>query len=128
MKVLLDTHTFLWYVEKNKSLSKKALEIITDSQENVCLSIISIWEIAIKHSIGKLTLHVPLNDFITDEIENTVITLLPINSIHCLNVAVLPFHHRDPFDRMIIAQALTENIPLISNEKLFDSYNIKRIW
>ena len=91
-------------------------------------SIASIWEIAIKTSLGKLSFDKPLEQFLPEQIAANDARLLDISLSHALRVANLPFHHRDPFDRMIIAQSLTENVPILSDDKAFDAYGIKRIW
>ena len=92
------------------------------------LSIVSVWEIAIKYSIGKLNLGVPFNDFIDRQITPNGIELLEIEIEHLKSSAVLPLHHRDPFDRLLIAQALVEKIPIVSIDVAFDLYQIQRIW
>lgn len=124
MQLLIDTHILIWFLEGNNLLSKPRRQIIADSNNNVFVSIASLWEIAIKISIGKLTLNKPLADVIKQiGIEN--IEILPISPEHTLQVSVLPFHHRDPFDRIIIAQAQVENLPIMTDDGEFGNYRIK---
>lgn len=127
MKILLDTHTFLWFVADNPYLSEKAKNII-ESEINVLISTASLWEIAIKISLGKLTLTQPFNEFISDQLIKNDIELLPITIEHLIIISTLPFHHRDPFDRMLIAQAIRENLPIISKDNQLDSYGVRRFW
>jgi len=104
MQLLIDTHVLIWFLEGNKSLSKPHRQIISDSQNDVLVSIASLWEIAVKISLGKLTLAKSLADVIKQiAVEN--IEVLPILPAHALQVSTLPFHHRDPFDRIIVAQS-----------------------
>ena len=130
MKFLLDTHTFLWLI--NESYSSKLSEMVKKlflSQENqFSLSIASVWEIAIKVSLGKLDIVQPIDPFISEQLQENGIHLFDIHFQHAMKVAELPFHHRDPFDRMIIAQSLVENIPVLSKDKVFDDYGVQRIW
>lgn len=124
MRYLIDTHILIWFLEGNKFLAKSRRQIIADSQNEIYVSIASFWEMAIKISIGKLTLANPLNDVIK-QIAAENIEILPIASEHILQVSVLPFHHRDPFDRIIIAQAKVENLPVMTDDSEFGNYKIK---
>ena len=131
MQLLIDTHILIWFLEGNNLLSKSNRQIITDSNNDIFLSIASLWETAIKISIGKITLTRPLADVIKQiAVEN--IEILPIAPEHILQVSTLPFHHRDPFDRIIVSQAIVENVNLISADAAFDDYlkgkSIKRFW
>ncbi|HEX8265705.1 MAG TPA: type II toxin-antitoxin system VapC family toxin [Pyrinomonadaceae bacterium] len=124
MQLLIDTHVLIWFLEGNKSLSKPHRQIISDSQNDVLVSIASLWEIAVKISLGKLTLAKPLADVIKQiAVEN--IEVLPILPKHTLQVSTLPFHHRDPFDRIIVAQLQVENLPIVTNDIEFSHYGIK---
>ena len=124
MRLLIDTHVLIWFLEGNKSLSKPHRQIISDSQNDVLVSIASLWEIAVKISLGKLTLAKPLADVIKQiAVEN--IEVLPILPKHTLQVSTLPFHHRDPFDRIIVAQLQVENLPIVTNDIEFSHYGIK---
>jgi PIN domain nuclease of toxin-antitoxin system len=126
VRQLLDTHTFLWFVMGNPNITVKLRSQIEDNDN--FLSIVSVWEIAIKYGIGKLNLEVHFDDFIDRQIAPNGIQLLEIKLEHLKSFATLPFHHRDPFDRLLIAQALVEDIPILSKDVTFDAYPIQRIW
>jgi PIN domain nuclease of toxin-antitoxin system len=131
MKYLLDTHTFLWFNEGSSELSKEAKEIILNSDNELFISIASLWEISIKTAIGKLEIKGDYELILEDVVENNI-TILPINFAHTVVQNKLEFHHRDPFDRIITAQSIVEKIDLISRDKIFDDYftdfPCKRIW
>ena len=126
-KFLIDTHTFLWLIDDDPKLSNTCKSLIEDVDNEILISIASLWEMAIKISIGKLKVAGVLQQMI-DELSLRNIQILPINPSHVLRVENLPFHHKDPFDRIIIAQSLVENITLISVDDVFDSYGIKRLF
>ena len=128
MKYLIDTHTLLWIVGNNPKLSKKAKEIYLNPKNEICLSLASIWELSIKVGLKKLDLNLPLKAFVDIHIIGNNIQILKIKLNHIYQLEKLPLHHRDPFDRLIISQAIEENIPLIGIDKVFDNYKIKRIW
>lgn len=128
MRFLMDTHTFLWFLTDDSKLSHHALNLIEDETNEAILSLASMWEIAIKYSIGKLTLQKSFPDFVDEQIQINDFQLLPIETSHIKIVSSLPLHHRDPFDRMLIAQAITENMPIISADSAFDSYGVTRLW
>ena len=128
MKLLLDTHTFLWFVTDDPLLSATARSLIVDPLNDVCLSPASYWEVAIKVSIGKYPLSVPFDQFFTQGVTGNDISILPIEIRHATVLASLPLHHKDPFDRMIIAQALVEQIPVVSVDEALDAYGITRLW
>lgn len=128
MRLLLDTHAFLWFVQDNPQLSDVSKKLLEDGQNELFLSISSAWEIAINVSIGKLVLAQEYATFLAEELRINRITLLPLQLTHLNRVVSLPFHHKDPFDHIIIAQSLTENLPLVSIENPFDTYGIQRIW
>ncbi len=128
MRVVLDTHAFLWFVGDEPRLSENARALIEDRATNPFLSIASVWEMAIKVGLGKLTPHVPFPMLISEQLNENGIALLDITVDHALHVAQLPYHHRDPFDRMLIAQAITEGLPIISADSVFDTYSVTRIW
>ena len=124
MQLLIDTHILIWFLEGNKLLPKLRRQIIANPQNDIFVSIASLWEIAIKISIGKLTLAKPLADIIKQiTIEN--IEILSIVPEHTLQVSALPFHHRDPFDRIIIAQLQVENLPIMTDDGEFGNYGVK---
>ncbi|MEM9272300.1 MAG: type II toxin-antitoxin system VapC family toxin [Cyanobacteria bacterium P01_F01_bin.143] len=128
MKFLLDTHTFIWYVTNNRKLSLKAQELINDGNNEILLSIVSIWEMVIKHSVGKLGFELPFELFIKRQLAINDFQLLNIKVENLFIVANLPLHHRNPFDRLMIAQAMVEEIPIVGTDEIFDSYPIKRLW
>ena len=128
MKYLLDTHTLLWITTDDPKLSKKAKNIYLDAENEILLSIASIWELAIKSSIGKITFQKDLDDFIDFHVKGNNIEILKIELPHVLRIEKLPFHHRDPFDRLIIAQAIEDNLKILGADNIFDKYKVKRIW
>ncbi len=128
MKYLIDTHTLLWIAGNNPKLSKKAKEIYLNPKNEIYLSIASIWELSIKIGLKKLNLNLPLKKFVEIHILGNNIQILNISLNHIYRIEKLPLHHRDPFDRLIISQAIEEDIPIIGNDELFDNYEIKRIW
>lgn len=127
MAILIDTHTFLWFINDGSNLSSSARNLV-ESEPYVFLSIASLWEISIKLSIGKLSLPKQFNQFITEQLSLNQITVLPIKVIHLEAVSSLPLHHRDPFDRLLIAQAIVEQISIVSADRMFDHYDVKRLW
>jgi PIN domain nuclease of toxin-antitoxin system len=128
MRVLLDTHTFLWWVADDPILSDTARSVIANERYECFVSVASCWEMAIKTSIGKLRLSKPVERFVPEEMANNDFQLLPIEFKHVAKVEILPFHHRDPFDRLLASQALTEKMSFISADAVFSDYGIKRIW
>jgi PIN domain nuclease of toxin-antitoxin system len=128
VRILLDTHAFLWFIDDSPKLSAEARSAIEDGFNEPLLSAASLWEMAIKVSIGKLDLKKPFETFLPDQLELNGIDQLAINFRHIATVSKLPFHHRDPFDRILVAQALVEGIPLVSADGLFDAYGVSRRW
>ena len=128
MRLLLDTHSFLWFVLNDAQLSAPARAAISDPANDVLVSPATYWEIAVKVSTGKYTLAAPYQDFIQHAIDDNDFEVLPVEVRYTALVAAMPFHHKDPFDRLLIAQALAEDIPLVSNEALFDAYGVRRLW
>lgn len=128
MKLLLDTHALLWMSLDDSQLSDKARELIADLENELWLSPASYWEIAIKISLGKYELSEPLDQFVNREVSNNDISILPISTQHAQAVTTLPFHHKDPFDRLLIAQALTEGMTILSKDNQFDDYGVPRMW
>lgn len=131
MQYLIDTHVFLWFVENSPKLSNTTRNLIENKQNQILMSIASIWEISIKTSIGKLQIKGTYESVI-DDLNDNLIEILTITFAHTVENNQLPFHHRDPFDRIIISQAIVENIDFISADAAFDNYligkSIKRIW
>lgn len=128
MNFLLDTHTFLWFLNDDSALSPPARALIESADHAIFLSVASVWEVAIKVSLGKLTLPSPFADFVTRQLEENDITLYPIQIAHTALVVTMPFHHRDPFDRLIIAQSLADNLAVIGQDTVFDLYGVQRHW
>ncbi len=128
MRLLLDTHTFIWYVTDNPRLSAHVKLLIEDENNEKLVSIASIWEMAIKHSIGRLNFSLPFIEFVRQQLTVSNIGLLEINLQQIEVVASLPLHHRDPFDRLIIAQSMAQQIPILSVDAIFDAYAIARVW
>lgn len=127
MQYLVDTHTFLWFIEGSPALSKRAKDLL-ESDVNLLLSIASLWEISIKISIGKIALTQPFELFIPDQLTKNAIEILPITTEHLVLLTSLPFHHRDPFDRLLIAQVIHEQLSIVSKDSHFDPYGIQKIW
>ena len=128
MNILLDTHTFLWFVDDNPRLSETARILIESNDSQPFISMASLWEIAIKISLGKLQLKQPYEIFVPQQLAFNGIGVLNLSLEHTAALATLPFHHRDPFDRLIVAQAMIEEMPLVSVDPAFDQYSVKRIW
>ena len=128
MRYLFDTHALLWLTTDNISLTKKVRTIFLNSENDIYLSIASLWEMAIKISINKLYLEESLEDFTCNHIIGNDIQILKIELPHIYRLEQLPFHHRDPFDRLIIAQAIEDNLAIISSDGIFDNYSVTRIW
>ena len=128
MKLLLDTHTFLWFCQDDPALSANAKTLLEDARHLKLVSIASCWEIAIKAGLGKLTLGESSASYLTNALDRTGFELLPIDLSHATSVELLPLHHKDPFDRLLIAQAMPENVSLVSADSAFDSYGVNRIW
>jgi PIN domain nuclease of toxin-antitoxin system len=126
VSVLLDTQAFLWWVTDDPRLSRPALKTIAG--ESCLLSAASCWEMAIKASLGKLEIPRPVDRFLQEQLEMNGFALLQISLEHVAAVADLPFHHRDPFDRLIAAQALEEKMAVVSSDPVFKKYRVKRIW
>ncbi len=128
MKTLLDTHALLWLITGDPRLSRKAEKVFLDQENDLFFSAAGFWEICIKMSLGKLSLQPGWLDVIRDEINANAIHWLAIEMTHCAESAKLPFYHRDPFDRMLIAQATVENMQILSRDTRFSDYGITRIW
>jgi len=126
--LLLDTHAMLWFFWGDSQLSPNAKSLIEDADNRKLVSIASCWEIAIKVGLGKLDLGEPSHSFLPREIEHNNFELLPISLNHATMVEGLPTHHRDPFDRLLIAQATVEELSLVSADVAFDRYDVTRSW
>jgi PIN domain nuclease of toxin-antitoxin system len=128
MKLLLDSHAFLWFVLKDSNLSAVANQHIADPATQIFVSPASYWEIAIKIQLGKYVLRRLYQPFFEDAITQNNFTILPVEIKHTAILTTLPLLHRDPFDRLLIAQTLVEQMSLVSNEAIFDQYGVQRLW
>jgi PIN domain nuclease of toxin-antitoxin system len=128
MTLLLDTHAFLWFCQGEAALSATAKALIEDPANRKLVSVASCWEIGIKASMGKLKLGEPSGSYIPAALARTGFELLPISVAHATGVEALPLHHRDPFDRLLIAQVIAENLSLVSKDSVLDAYGIARLW
>ena len=127
-RFLLDTHTFLWMATDPGRLGPGARERVEAVGSVLLLSLASVWEMAIKSSLGKLELPATLKAFLAEQLQATRTLLLDVRLEHVLRVERLPFHHRDPFDRLLAAQAVVEHVPVLSADPDFDAYPVDRVW
>lgn len=128
MKVLIDTHVLLWVLTDSGKLSPTATAAYRNPDNELYVSAASLWELGIKISLGKLVLQNDWPTTITNELERNGIRWLPIEMAHCVTVATLPFHHRDPFDRLLVAQALHEDMSLLTADTTLPIYGVKILW
>ncbi|MDT9294078.1 MAG: type II toxin-antitoxin system VapC family toxin [Arthrospira platensis PCC 7345] len=128
MRLLLDTHTVLWFFMGNSQLSDKVRDLVEDGHNHKLISVATVWEMSIKQSQNKLTLEKTASDYIEEKIRLDDFELLPIQLNHLRILSSLAFYHKDPFDRLLIAQAMQENIPILSKDMAFYAYPIQRIW
>jgi len=128
VRLLLDTHAFLWFILADPQLSAKADAVISDPNNDIEVSPASYWEIAIKISIGKYSLPEPYQVFVEREIAANNFGILHLDPKHTAALTTMAFHHLDPFDRLIIAQAIVENVPVVSGDSAFDANGITRLW
>lgn len=128
MRILLDTHAFLWLVTDSPLLSPGARDLFLNSDNELLLSAVTGFEIAVKYTLGKLQLAERSADFIDNRIRNNALTPLPITLAHTYGLADLPAIHRDPFDRLLVAQARFEQVPLLSADTILSEYPIERLW
>jgi PIN domain nuclease of toxin-antitoxin system len=128
MRLLLDSHVLIWSVEQDHLLSPTAHAAITDPNNDLLVSAATIWEIAIKVGTGKMSLSLPYRPWMNQAIADLDLTILPITVDYADAQAGLPHHHRDPFDRLLIAQTLTEAIAVVSADAAFDAYGVTRLW
>jgi PIN domain nuclease of toxin-antitoxin system len=128
VRLLLDTHAFLWFAGGDPRLSSRARRRIEDPGHDKFLSVASIWEAATKASLGKLTLSISLDAVIEEGAANNGIALLDVRREHAAAVEHLPLHHRDPFDRMLVCQAMVERMEIVSSDASLDAYPIRRVW
>ena len=128
MDLLLDTHTFLWFIGDDPRLSPAAARLIEDPGSRVRVSVVSAWEIAIKLGTGKLSLDRPLAEMWPESLAENDFEALDVRSEHVLQVVHLPLHHRDPFDRLLVAQAIAERLEVVSADPALDRYAVRRLW
>jgi PIN domain nuclease of toxin-antitoxin system len=125
VKLLLDTHIFIWWVSDPSKLSQQALALCEDDTNSLIVSVASIWEMQIKQQLGKLTLNLPLQELIANQQQTNDVAVLPIELVHVLALQGLPTHHKDPFDRMLVAQAIVEQAILLSADSVFAAYPVQ---
>jgi PIN domain nuclease of toxin-antitoxin system len=128
MRLLLDTHTFIWFVTDAPQLSATAKTAIEDESNEKWFSIASVWEMAIKHSVGKMRFDLPVCRFVEQQMTLNSMALLPVTLSHLEVIATLPLHHRDPFDRLLISQSMVEDLMIVGADIAFDAYDIQRLW
>lgn len=128
MKILIDTHVFIWWTSNVKRLSSRVGDLLLDPNTEVVLSVVSVWEMQIKSSLGKLQFKTTLRELVQDEINQNRIEILPLSLSHIYTLNDLPQHHRDPFDRILIAQSMEAGLQIVSIDEKFDAYGIARIW
>ncbi len=128
MKLLLDTHTFIWWDSERARLSRKTLTLCRNRESVLLLSVASVWEMQIKFQLGKLRLRLPLAELVETQQRINDIEVLPITLTHVLALGNLPYHHKDPFDRLLIAQANVEGSTLLSKDPVFSEYPVKVVW
>ena len=128
MRILLDTHTFLWWITSDQRLSQRSIELISDGSNELLFSTASGWEIAIKAGLGRLDMPDPLDRFVTEHLFRNHISVLSVQLSHALHVYTLPQLHRDPFDRLLVAQAQVERLPLLSSDKRLAEYDVDVLW
>jgi len=125
MKLLLDTHIFIWWADHPEKLSHAALSALEDEANDLLLSAASVWEMQIKIQLGKLKLTLPLRELINNQQETNDLKVSPVTLTHVLALDALPFHHKDPFDRLLIAQSIEEDLTLVSADAQFSAYSVK---
>ena len=128
MRLLLDTQSFLWLVTADSRLSAKARSAFLNPENILLVSAVTGFEIAVQSSLGKLKLAEPPREFLENRLRNNALTALPVTLAHTYRLANLPFHHKDPFDRLLIAQALEEDVPILSADSVLSEYGIERMW
>jgi PIN domain nuclease of toxin-antitoxin system len=128
MRVLVDTHVFLWWIEGNRALPVKARAALADRDNECLISLVSVWELAIKAGLGKLKLALPVQRYVVEHVAANGFRMLDIQMAHVGRVESLASHHGDPFDRLLVAQALEERIPVVTADPVFRDYGVKRIW
>jgi PIN domain nuclease of toxin-antitoxin system len=128
MRLLLDTHAFLWFIQGSQNLSATARNLIEDQGNQKLLSIASLWEMSIKVSIGKLDVGMTIAELLNREVYGNGFEVLAIQANHLDELTKLVFHHKDPFDRLMIAQALAERMPVVTKDEAFERYTVSLLW
>ena len=128
MRVLVDTRAFLWWVEGDRALPVKARAALADPDNECLISLVSVWELAIKASLGKLKLALPVQRYVVEHVAANGFAMLDIRMAHVGRIESLAKHHGDPFDRLLIAQALEEKLPVVTADPIFRVYGVKRVW
>ena len=128
MNLLLDTHTFLWWDSAPNKLSPQVLALCQDQTNEMIVSVVSVWEMQIKSQLGKLQLKLPLEEIINTQQKTNNVQVLPITLAHVLALGKLPMYHKDPFDRLLVAQTNVEEVVLVSRDKIFEQYSVKLLW
>jgi len=125
MRLLLDTHVFIWWADQQESLSETVLSLLKDEANELNLSVASVWEMQIMVQLGKLKLSMPLEELVATQVKTNDIRILPVELAHVLALSALPFHHKDPFDRLLIAQSIQEDVTLVSADPEFPAYPVR---
>ena len=128
MKILLDTHVFIWWITDSARLSSRAREILADSRNALVWSAASSWEIAIKASLGRIDMPNPIGAFLAEQLRLQRVDPIPVEHSHACRVAELPLRHRDPFDRLLVAQALVEGLPILTADRQLEPYGVETVW
>jgi len=128
MNILLDSHTLIWFSQNSPQLSSSAIKILEDRNNLLFLSLVSVWEIQIKVQLGKLNLDISLSEIVKDQTKINDVQILPLKLSHIWTLDTLPYYHKDPFDRLLISQAITENLIILGVDSVFDSYPVQKIW
>jgi PIN domain nuclease of toxin-antitoxin system len=128
VRILTDTHAMLWWLRDDSRLSRRARRILGDGANELVWSIASSWEVAVKLGLGKLELGRPLHRLFADLVTRQGVVVLPISHEHCARIAELPLHHRDPFDRMLVAQAQEQGVPILTGDPKLAAYEVEIVW
>ena len=128
MNILLDSHTLIWFSQNSPQLSSSAIEILENRNNLLFLSLVSVWEIQIKVQLGKLNLDISLSEIVKDQTKINDVQILPMKLSHIWTLDTLLYYHKDPFDRLLISQAITENLIILGVDSVFDSYPVEKIW
>lgn len=128
MNILLDSHTLIWFSQNYSKLYSSEIKILEDRNNLLFLSLVSVWEIQIKVQLGKLNLDISLSEIVKDQTKINDVQILPLKLSHIWTLDTLPYYHKDPFDHLLISQAITENLIILGVDSVFDSYPVEKIW